>query len=130
MASFRGKRKSSASRKEGRPLKEAVVLIPLTYNDGSRIPPNILESIQEQIYVAFGGHTIEGTVKGTYRMQAGQKRVEDLVRISIILDERRVPELEQMVGAWAVLLGQETMLLKLIDSVVKFIEPRLPGKQT
>jgi hypothetical protein len=119
-------------RKQGKPkakdkgvsnLKEAVVLIPLTYNDGTQVPQNTLESIREEIFVAFQGWTIEGTVKGAYRMRTGQKRVENLQKISIVLDQTQIPELEAMIARWAARLGQETMLVKIADFIVKFISP-------
>ena len=105
-------------------LKEAIVLIPLTYNDGTRVPREILESIREELFVAFHGWTLEGTVKGAYRMRTGEKRVEELQRIAVILDESQLPELEAIVGRWGARLGQETMLLKVADSIVKFVPPR------
>ncbi|HMC88917.1 MAG TPA: hypothetical protein VKI17_05185 [Gemmataceae bacterium] len=93
-------------RSKGR-LKEAVVLIPLTYNDGTRVPRDVIESIQQEVFIAFHGWTIEGTVKGAYRMRTGQKRVEDLLKLSIVLAESRIRELQAMVGKWCANLGQE-----------------------
>src|SRR5262245_51414174 len=106
--------------RQGRPkrkrrIKEAVVLVPLTYNDGTAVPRKVLKSIREELFVAFHGWTVEGTVKGAYRMRGGQKQVEDLQKLSIILDESRIPELETMVGRWGATLGQEAMLMKIAD---------------
>ena len=117
-----GKRKARSSR-AGNP-KEAIVLIPLTYNDGTRVSRETLQSIQEEIFVAFHGWTIEGTVKGAYLMQTGQKCVEDLLKVSVVLDESQIPELEMMVARWCAGLGQETMLMKIADFVIKFIPPQ------
>ncbi len=130
MARSQRKGRPGASSAKRSRLKEAVVLIPLTYNDETKIPLELLESILDQVYRAFDGHTIEGTVKGTYRMQSGQKRAEDLIKVSIVLNENRVPELERMIAAWAAQLGQETMLLRITDSAVKFVGPQLPEQQT
>jgi hypothetical protein len=117
-------RKSRKRREQpGRQLKEAIVLIPLTYNDGTRISRETLRSIQEEIFVAFHGWTIEGTVKGAYRMLTGQKRVEDLLKVSVVLDESQISDLEKMVARWCARLGQETMLMKIADFVIKFIPP-------
>jgi hypothetical protein len=57
-------------------------------------------------------------------MQTGQKRVEDLLKVSVVLAEAQIPELEGMVANWCARLGQETMLLKIADSVVKFVPPQ------
>jgi len=124
MAKPRERKKPKAKSKGDGDPKEATVLIPLTYNDGTKVPQDILLSIIEEIYVAFQGWTNEGTVKGAYRMQSGQKRVEDLLKVAIILDQSQVPELESMVSAWCTRLGQETMLLKIADYTIKFVPPQ------
>jgi hypothetical protein len=82
------------------------------------------------LYVAFHGWTVEGTVKGAYRMQSGEKRVEDHLKLSVILNESQVADLEAMVARWARTLGQETMLLKVADSTVKFIPPPPEGDES
>jgi hypothetical protein len=117
-------RRPKAKGKKGGSPKEAIVLIPLTYNDGTEVACEVLDAIRDEIFVAFHGWTIEGTVKGAYRMRTGQKRVENLHKLSIVLDEDQVPELEAMVARWGAQLGQETMLVKITDSVVKFIPPQ------
>jgi hypothetical protein len=104
-------------------FKEATVLIPLTYNDGTEVPRETLLGIMDEIFLAFRGWADEGTIKGAYRMRSGAKRVEELQRIVIVLDESQMPQLEAMVGRWGALLGQETMLLKIADPVVKFVPP-------
>jgi hypothetical protein len=105
--------------------KEAIVLIPLTYNDETRVPQHILDSICEEISIAFRAWTIEGTVKGAYRMRATQqKRVEELLKVSIILKESEIAEFEEMIARWCARLGQEVMLLKIADFIVKFIPPQ------
>jgi hypothetical protein len=118
------RKRGKPKRKQGDHPKEAIVLIPLTYNDGTEIPRETIESISDEVYVAFNGWMIKGTVKGAYRMQSGVKRVENLLEVSIVLGESLLPELEEMVGRWAARLGQETILLKITDYVVKFVPPR------
>jgi hypothetical protein len=123
MAKPQKRRQRRATGKRQGNLKEAIVLVPLTYNDGTKVPGDVLESIREELFVAFHGWTIEGAVKGAYRMQTGRKRVEDLQKLSIILNESQLSELEVMVARWGASLGQETMLMKISDFVVKFIRP-------
>jgi hypothetical protein len=111
-------------------LKEAIILIPLTYNDGAEVPREILESICDEIFIAFHGWTIEGTVKGAYPMRAtGQKWVEDLLKVSVILDESQITAFEGMVARWCARLGQEVMLLKIADFIVKFVPPHLEAEE-
>lgn len=105
------------------PFKEAIVLIPLTFNDQTAVPQDTIQAFLEELFLAFHGWTIEGAVKGAYRMQSGDRRVEDHLKVSVILHEPQVPDLEAMIARWARALGQETMLLKVADSTVKFIPP-------
>jgi hypothetical protein len=104
-------------------IKEATILIPVTFNDGTKVPVEVLEAIEEQLLVAFGGWTSEGTVRGAYRMQSGQERVERLRKLSVIVEESQVAVLETMVARWGAILGQEAMLLKVSDLIVKFVPP-------
>ena len=62
-----------SKKKNEDPYKKATVLIPLTYNDDTRIPIDVLLGIKEQLTVNFFGHTDEGTVNGEYIMQSGLK---------------------------------------------------------
>src|SRR5438046_1821565 len=90
------KRRQRSERGRRTALKEAVILIPLTYNDGAKVPRRIFHSIRDEVLAAFGGWTVEGTVKGAYRMRSGEKIVEDLERVSIMLPESRLADLEGM----------------------------------
>jgi hypothetical protein len=105
-------------------LKKAVILIPLNYNDGSSIPEELLNTIYDELFDLYQGWTIEGTVRGAYQMQSGEKRVEQLVRVAVVLRDRELPDLENKVAQWASVLGQETMSLEITDSLIKFVSPR------
>ena len=129
MAKPRKQGKPKATSKRGGNSKEAIVLIPLTYNDRTQVPQDVLLDIFEEIYAAFHGWTEEGIVKGAYRMQTGQKQVENLLKVSVILDESQIPELEAMVAQWCARLGQEAMLLKIADFVVKFVPPQREAEE-
>jgi hypothetical protein len=116
---------------KGDNLKEAVVLIPLTDNDGTPFSAETIESIFDEIFDTFRGWTIEGTVKGAYQMRStGAKRVEELLKVSIVLAASQVAELETMVGRWCTRLGQEVMLLKIADLVIKFVPPQAEREET
>ncbi|MHB1423027.1 MAG: hypothetical protein ACYC3I_07510 [Gemmataceae bacterium] len=106
-------------------LKEAVVLIPLTDNDGKPFSAETIDAIYDEIFATFRGWTIEGTVKGAYQMRTtGEKRVEELLKVAIFLEVPQIPELEKMVGRWCTRIGQEVILLKIADVVVKFVPPQ------
>ncbi len=100
------------------------LLIPLTFNDGTTIPEPTLDSIEEEIYIAFKGWTIVGEVEGAYRMQqTAQKQVERLLHVWVVLEEAEIPLLKRMVGKFGALLGQEFMYFEVGESVIEFIAP-------
>jgi hypothetical protein len=129
MAKPRRQRRPKAKGRRRANLREATVLIPLTYNDGTRVPRDTIESIYEELYLAFHGWTVEGTVKGAYRMQTGQQRVEDLLKVSVILDESQLRELEAMVARWCAKLGQETMLVRIANFIIEFVPPHTEAQE-
>jgi hypothetical protein len=53
--------------------KKAIILIPLTYNDGSSVSQEILDGMFEALFVVSGGHTLAGTVRRAYRMKDATK---------------------------------------------------------
>src|SRR5262245_6994477 len=105
--------KQRSNKPTARRLKEANVELPLSHNDGSPVPARTLEKFLDELFTAFDGWTIEGKVKGAYRMQNQERQVEDLLKVSIVLDAVRIAELEAMVSAWCAELEQEVMLMKV-----------------
>ena len=103
--------------------KKAILLIPLTYNDGSRVSQEVLDSIFESLFVLSGGYTAAGTVRGTYRMRDGSKQTDVLEQVWIACEDEDRPALRELVGRFCSLLGQETMYLEFADSRIEFIPP-------
>ena len=50
--------------------------------------------------------------------------MEHLLKVSVVLKESQISRLESIVARWCAKLGQETMLLKITESVVKFVPPQ------
>lgn len=97
---------------------------PLTFNDGSSIPKEALAAIEDEIYLAFRGWTIVGEVEGAYQMrQTGDKKVERLLHVWVVVEEEAVSTLKQMVGRFGATLGQEFMYFEVGESLVEFIPP-------
>lgn len=100
------------------------LLIPLTFNDGSTIPRETLAAIEEEIYLAFKGWTVVGEVEGAYQMrQTGEKKVERLLHVWVVVEEEAVSTLKQMVGRFGTALEQEFMYFEVGESLVEFIPP-------
>lgn len=105
-------------------LRKVTLLIPLTFNDGSAVPAETLNAMREEIFVAFNGWTVGGEVEGAYRMrQTGQKQVDRLLEVWVIVEETALPQLRQMVADFGARLGQESMYFEIGASEVEFILP-------
>jgi hypothetical protein len=59
----------------------------LTYNDGSRVSQEALDSIFESLVVLSGGYSMAGTVRGAYRMGDGSKQTDVLEQVWIAYEE-------------------------------------------
>ena len=105
-------------------LKRVTLLIPLTFNDGTTIPRATLAAIEREIYFAFKGWTLVGEVKGAYQMrQTGEKKVDRLLQVWVVVEETAIPEIRQMVARFAESLGQESMYFEVSDSQVELVPP-------
>ena len=72
-----------SKKQAGDPYRKATVLIPLTFNDDTQIPIDVLLNIKDQLTVNFIGHTDEGTVDGEYLMSSGLKlrQIDEALRV-------------------------------------------------
>lgn len=104
-------------------LAKYLMLMPITYNDGSRVPKQLQDEITDRIYVFAGGYTIAGAAKGAYRMKSGQKQVDRSLQIWIVIDESEEPGLKSLVAMFCTLLDQETIYLERTRGEVDFIPP-------
>ena len=104
--------------------KKAILLIPLTYNDGSRIPQEVLDEIYEALFVLSGGHTSVGTVQGAYRMKDGTKQTDILEQVWVACEDADRPALRDLVAKYCAILGQEAMYLEFTDSFIELIPPQ------
>jgi hypothetical protein len=104
-------------------LKKAILLIPLSYNDGTRVPQEILDGIFEALFVLCGGHTLTGTVRGAYRMKDGTKQTDALEQVWVAYNDQDELALRELVARFCSMLGQESMYLEFTDSVIELIPP-------
>jgi len=107
--------------------KKAILLIPLTYNDGSQVPQEVLNGIFEALFVLSGGYTAAGTVRGAYRMKDGAKQTDVLEQVWVAYEDADKPALRELVARVCTVLGQETMYLEFADSVIELISPHEEG---
>ncbi|MEX2026498.1 MAG: hypothetical protein WEH44_04340, partial [Pirellulaceae bacterium] len=105
-----------------------VLLVPLTYNDGSQVSPEVMHQLEADLLTLGGGYTIAGTVKGAYRMQDGSKQVDESLQVWVVIDEQDGPALRELVARLGSNLGQESMYLEQTTSIVEFIPTTLLGE--
>jgi hypothetical protein len=108
-------------------LRKAILLIPLTYNDGTRVPQEILDAIYEELFVLSGGHTSTGVVRGAYRMKDGTKQTDILEQVWVAYNDDDQPALRELVAKFCSMLGQESMYLEFTESVIELIHPLEEG---
>jgi hypothetical protein len=105
-------------------MKEKVILlIPLTFNDGSAVAPPILQAIMSELFAAYGGYTIAGEVRGAYRMHGGRKQIDTCLEVWVAIerDRKSIRALKDHVARFGELLGQETMYFERTGAIVEFI---------
>ncbi len=99
-----------------------VLLMPLTYNDGSQVPKNVMDRIEDELFVLAGGFNIAGTGKGAYRMRNGSKQIDETLQMWVVVDEEDEPALRELVAGFGEILGQESMYLERTTSTVEFVK--------
>ena len=107
-------------------LVKYVMLLPLTYNDGSRVPKEVRDEIFDLIFVFAGGWTIAGAAKGAYRMKSGEKQIDHSLQIWIDIDSADADGLKSLVAEFLRCSKQESMYLERTEGQVEFIPPAEP----
>lgn len=100
---------------------KALFYIPLKDNDGRDLTDET-EELRTEMYVRFVGWTFVGYVKGAYRMADGTQALDESGSYVVILDESRLPELEQILRDFKAKTLQEAIYLEIHRQVdVRFI---------
>ena len=106
-----------------------ILLIPMKYNDGSKVPTSVLAEIEDDLYALAGGYFSAEKGKGAYRMRSGKKQVDKCAQYWVVIDKKDEPALKKMVAGFAVLLDQESIYLERVNSDIEFIEPLEPDEE-
>jgi hypothetical protein len=100
---------------------KALFYIPLRDNDGRSLADETAD-LEAELFVRFGAWTFQGFVKGTYRMADGARALDESGAYFIVLDERRIDELERTLGDFKAKTQQEALYLEIQRDVdVRFI---------
>lgn len=100
-----------------------ILLIPLYYNDGTKVPDSEIDSIYDEIYILGDGYTLAGNVTGAYRMRDGSKRIDQSSVVWVGIEPHQEPELKRLVVSICVRLKQESIYLERPGGTIEFIEP-------
>lgn len=107
-----------------------LMLLPITYNDGSEVPEAVRRRIFDRIYEYAGGYTITGEATGAYRMKSGEKQIDRSVQVWIGVNESEIDGLVSLVSEFCELLNQESMYLERTFGKIDFISPPGEGGQS
>jgi hypothetical protein len=77
------------------PQVKALFYLPLKDNNGRDLGQET-EELRTELYVRFVGWTFLGYVKGAFRMADGSQALDESGAYVVVLEESRVPELEQV----------------------------------
>jgi hypothetical protein len=100
---------------------KALFYLPLKDNDGRALTVEI-EEVRTELYIRFEGWTFLGYVKGAYQMADGTQALDESGAYKVILDESRLPELEQILRDFKAKTSQEAIYLEIQRDVdVRFI---------
>lgn len=91
---------------------KAHFFLPLQDNDGRKLGAE-MEDVKASVYAAFGGWTSTGRVQGTYRMADGSQAADKCRAFMVVLDESRLPELEQILRSFKERTLQEAIYLEV-----------------
>jgi hypothetical protein len=100
---------------------KALFYIPIKDNDGRDLAGEIAD-LQSELYQRFAGWTSQGYVKGAYRLADGTPSMDVSESYLVLLDEARLPELEQILRDFRAKTLQEAIYLEIQREVdVRFI---------
>ncbi len=100
---------------------KAVFFLPLFDNDGRDLALEISD-LEFEVFTSFEAFTRTGLVTGAYLMADGQRVHDELWSYFVVLDEARVPVLQEIVAGFKAKTNQEAIYFELqYNSVVTFI---------
>jgi hypothetical protein len=115
------RRPPAASRRSFHGPGEGSFYLPLKDNDGRDLAAET-EELKTELFVRFVGWTFLGYVKGAWRMADGTQALDESGAYFVILDEARLPELEQVLRDFKGKTLQEALYLEVHRDVdVRFI---------
>jgi hypothetical protein len=91
---------------------KALFYIRLRDNDGQSLAQETAD-LELELYARFVGWTLQGQIKGTYRMPDGSRSLDVSGAYVVILEESRVSELEQVLRDFRSKTQQDAIYLEI-----------------
>jgi hypothetical protein len=103
-------------------MVKIITLIPLTYNDGQRIPIHVYREFENEILQITGGFSIDGITAGAW-MDNNELFRDRSKKYIIAAREDQVEEVKQVVVRMGKRLQQRAMYFETIhEGTIEFIE--------
>ena len=100
---------------------KATFLLPIRDNSGRDLTGE-LEEVEMACFVAFGAFTFSGYIKGTWRMETGERKQDTSALYWIVMDDKELPQLEKILLRFKKQAGQEAIYLEVERRVdVRFL---------
>jgi hypothetical protein len=91
---------------------KVVFFIPIKDNDGRELVTE-KNDLEMELYLRFVGWTFLGIVQGAYRMEDGTRAIDEHRAYAIVLDESRIPEVEEVLREFKAKTTQEAIYLEV-----------------
>ena len=104
-------------------LKKCLLLVPTRFNDGTPVPPDLLNGIMKDIDREFDGHSVDGYVDGAYKMADGTMAYDKSLKVWVAVRPDEVDALRTLARRFAGRLKQETLWFEVTDAEVEFLPP-------
>jgi len=95
---------------------KATFLLPVRDNDGRDLLPEI-RRVRRGLWGRFHAYTIDGQAEGVYQMADGTQASDIHMKISLILDDSRLGEIEEVLLDFKTKTTQETIYLEIVRDV-------------
>jgi hypothetical protein len=103
---------------------KAVFFVPIKDNDGRDLTSE-KDDLELDLYLRFLAWTFLGFVKGAYQMVDGTRVIDEHRAYAILMDESRLPELEEALREFMAKTTQEAIYLEVQYNVqMRLVRPQ------
>ena len=82
------------------------VIVPVNYNDGTEIPPELIQEFEFEVMVLTGGITRESMTEGKWLGVHRETYIDKGIKYAIAVTEENLPKLQNLVRRYMKAFGQ------------------------